>query len=122
MLACLRSYITEHGYPPSIRTLAALSGLASPATARYHLEQLQAKGYIRRAPGEPRAIQILDLDPLSAADQARVDQLTAEIRAWGASRPPVPVGEVITELMAVFRRKRAELTTRGLLPRTETEA
>lgn len=50
------------GYPPSVREIAAAVGLASSSTVHGHLERIENKGYIRRDPTKPRAIEIMDLD------------------------------------------------------------
>ncbi len=48
------------GYPPSVREIAKAVGLASSSTVHGHLERIENKGYIRRDPTKPRAIEILD--------------------------------------------------------------
>lgn len=46
--ACLRAYISVHGYPPMLGQLADELGLASRSTVAYHLDGLQAKGLVQR--------------------------------------------------------------------------
>jgi len=48
------------GYPPSVREIAEAVGLASSSTVHGHLARIESKGYIRRNPTKPRAIEILD--------------------------------------------------------------
>jgi repressor LexA len=60
VLNALRSYVTAHGYAPTLRELGDLSGLTSKSAVSYQLEQLAAKGAIRRVPGAARAVVILD--------------------------------------------------------------
>ena len=48
------------GYPPSVREIAQAVGLASSSTVHGHLVRIESKGYIRRDPTKPRAIEILD--------------------------------------------------------------
>lgn len=52
----------EKGYPPSVREIGKAVGLSSSSTVHGHLAQLEAKGYIRRDPTKPRAIEILETD------------------------------------------------------------
>jgi len=52
--------VRKKGYPPSVREIAAAVGLASSSTVHGHLARLESKGYIRRDPTKPRAIEILD--------------------------------------------------------------
>lgn len=49
----------EKGYPPSVREIGKAVGLSSSSTVHGHLAQLENKGYIRRDPSKPRAIEIL---------------------------------------------------------------
>lgn len=56
----IKSEVSAKGYPPSVREIADAVGLASSSTVHGHLERLENKGYIRRDPTKPRAIEILD--------------------------------------------------------------
>ncbi len=59
---CICSAIRDNGYPPSVREICADVGLKSSATVHNHLISLENKGYIRRDPAKPRAIEILHED------------------------------------------------------------
>ena len=50
--------ITENGFPPTVREIGKAVGLNSPATVHTHLSTLQERGYIRRDPTKPRAIEV----------------------------------------------------------------
>src|SRR5690625_2469412 len=56
----IKSEVEVKGYPPSVREIAKAVGLASSSTVHGHLERIESKGYIRRDPTKPRAIEILD--------------------------------------------------------------
>lgn len=58
ILEFILSTVEDRGYPPSVREIADAVGLASPSTVHAHLEALQDKGYIRKDPTKPRAIEI----------------------------------------------------------------
>jgi len=58
ILEFILSTVEDRGYPPSVREIADAVGLASPSTVHAHLEALQSKGYIRKDPTKPRAIEI----------------------------------------------------------------
>jgi len=47
-------------YPPSVREICQAMGLSSSSTVHAHLKALERKGYIKRDPTKPRAIEILD--------------------------------------------------------------
>ena len=58
--------ISDRGYPPSVREIGDAVGLTSPSTVHSHLATLQDRGFIRRDPSKPRAIEVC-LDPTSGA-------------------------------------------------------
>lgn len=56
----------DQGYPPSVREIGEAVGLGSPSTVHAHLTTLQERGYLRRDPTKPRAIEVR-FDPNSGA-------------------------------------------------------
>ncbi|MGZ4803366.1 MAG: transcriptional repressor LexA [Acidimicrobiia bacterium] len=50
--------VRRRGYPPSVREIGEAVGLSSSSTVHAHLGALQDKGYLRRDPTQPRAIEI----------------------------------------------------------------
>lgn len=60
ILAFIRGHYTEHGFSPSMREIGAHVGLTSTSSVLYQLDQLVLAGCIRRAPGLPRALVVLD--------------------------------------------------------------
>ena len=59
----IREQVRERGYPPSVREIGNAIGLRSSSTVHGHLKRLENKGYIKRDPTKPRAIEILFEDP-----------------------------------------------------------
>ncbi len=59
ILEYLQQHLKLHGYPPSIREIGKAVGLSSSSTVHTHLKLLEDKGWIRRDPTKPRAIEIL---------------------------------------------------------------
>lgn len=57
------SEIGRKGYPPSVREIGQAVGLTSSSTVHSHLAALEKKGYIRRDPTKPRALEIFDFRP-----------------------------------------------------------
>ncbi len=55
----LCDYLNKKGYPPTVREVGANVGLSSPSSVLSQFQKLEEKGYIRRAPGCPRAIEIM---------------------------------------------------------------
>jgi repressor LexA len=56
----LMEHLKQRGYPPTVREIAESLGLAGPNSAKKFLDILERKGYIRRAPGSSRAIEIAE--------------------------------------------------------------
>lgn len=56
----------DRGYPPSVREIGTAVGLGSPSTVHSHLTTLQDRGFLRRDPTKPRAIEVR-FDPNSGA-------------------------------------------------------
>lgn len=59
ILDYIEKNVQEKGYPPSVREIGEAVGLASSSTVHGHLSRLEKKGYIRRDPTKPRAIELL---------------------------------------------------------------
>ncbi len=59
VLDCIRSSVTERGYPPSMREIGSAVGLTSPSSVKHQLMALERKGFVRRDPNRPRAIEIV---------------------------------------------------------------
>ena len=65
ILQCIDESMRERGYPPSVREIGARVGLGSPSTVHTHLNTLQRRGYLRRDPNRPRAIEVISPDTAS---------------------------------------------------------
>lgn len=59
ILDFIKNEVKKKGYPPSVREICAAVHLSSTSTVHSHLAQMEKKGYIRRDPTKPRAIEIL---------------------------------------------------------------
>jgi repressor LexA len=66
VLEFIDAEVRERGYPPSVREIGEAVGLSSPSTVHAHLAALQDKGYLRRDPAKPRAIEVA-LEPVTGA-------------------------------------------------------
>lgn len=60
ILDYLEAQIMRKGYPPSVREICGAVNLSSTSSVHAHLNSLENKGYIRRDPTKPRAIEILE--------------------------------------------------------------
>lgn len=60
ILEYLKECILKKGYPPAVREICEAVNLKSTSSVHAHLETLEERGYIRKDPTKPRAIEILD--------------------------------------------------------------
>lgn len=72
ILEFIKKEVNHKGYPPSVREICEAIGLKSTSTVHGHLTRLEKKGYIRRDPTKPRAIEVLNLEPLLEYNQELV--------------------------------------------------
>lgn len=79
ILAYIKDEVKVKGYPPSVREIAEAVGLASSSTVHGHLERLEQKGFIRRDPTKPRAIEILGDSPAVNEAQAAYSEIYNDI-------------------------------------------
>lgn len=87
VLEVIRNAVTERGYPPSLREIGDSAGLSSPSSVSHQLRTLEAKGFIRRDPNRPRALEVLlpDSEELSSRHGAALGEATSQ-----ASDPAAP--------------------------------
>ncbi|MEU0505755.1 transcriptional repressor LexA [Nocardia sp. NPDC004278] len=62
VLEVIRTSVSERGYPPSIREIGDAVGLTSTSSVAHQLRSLERKGYLRRDPNRPRAVDVRGLD------------------------------------------------------------
>jgi len=58
VLETIREAVERRGYPPSMREIGDAVGLTSPSSVAHQLSSLERKGYLRRDPNRPRAIEV----------------------------------------------------------------
>lgn len=78
VLEVIRNAVATRGYPPSLREIGELVGLTSPSSVAHQLSSLERKGFLRRDPNRPRAIEVISPDGDVAA--------SAEVTALSAMR------------------------------------
>lgn len=62
ILDVIRASVTSRGYPPSIREIGDAVGLTSTSSVAHQLRTLERKGYLRRDPNRPRAVNVRGAD------------------------------------------------------------
>ena len=56
----LKQYTSSKGYPPSVREICKAVSLKSTSTVHGYLKKLEEKGFIKRDPAKPRALEITE--------------------------------------------------------------
>ncbi|MEJ4100461.1 transcriptional repressor LexA [Corynebacterium mastitidis] len=70
ILEVIRDAVVLRGYPPSIREIGDAAGLQSTSSVAYQLKELEKKGFLRRDPNKPRAVDVRHLPGDSAPKKA----------------------------------------------------
>jgi repressor LexA len=66
VLATIKDAIEKRGYPPSMREIGQAVGLTSSSSVAHQLRVLEEKGFLKRDPNRPRALEVF-LPELMAA-------------------------------------------------------
>jgi repressor LexA len=92
VLEVIRDSVLRRGYPPSMREIGEAVGLTSPSSVSHQLHVLERKGFLRRDPNRPRALEVLGAGetevPSSSSAEARDE---ADVRAAHPTPSYVPV-------------------------------
>lgn len=89
VLEVIRDSVQRRGYPPSVREIGEAVGLTSTSSVSHQLATLQRKGFLRRDPNRPRAV---DVRMPESAGRAGIDDTDAGSTESDLPRPTyVPV-------------------------------
>src|SRR5262245_24572221 len=58
VLTHIKNSIEKRGYPPSMREIGEAVGLASSSSVAHQLKVLEEKGFLKRDPNRPRALEV----------------------------------------------------------------
>lgn len=113
VLTVIRDSVADRGYPPSIREIGDAVGLTSTSSVAHQLRTLERKGYLRRDPNRPRAVDVRGLDsPTDSADQAGAagaaqrSSATAMVPVLGriAAGGPILAEQAVEDVFALPRQ------------------
>lgn len=76
ILEFIRDWVERYGYPPSVREIGEAVGLVSPSSVAYQLKELEKKGFLRRDPNRPRAVDVRPPSDLVDDETARAQRPT----------------------------------------------
>jgi repressor LexA len=69
ILDYIRDTVDKRGYPPTVREIGEAVGLVSPSSVAYQMGVLQRKGYLRKDPNRPRAVDVRPMSELEVDDE-----------------------------------------------------
>jgi repressor LexA len=72
ILDFIRDTVERRGYPPTVREIGEAVGLVSPSSVAYQMGVLQKKGYLRKDPNRPRAVDVRPPSELALDDEEAV--------------------------------------------------
>lgn len=96
ILEFIQHTVEARGYPPSIREMGEAVGLASPSSVSHQLKTLENRGFLRRDPNRPRALEVTLPDDLKGAG----DELGPDVTAFADSAPTAVSVPVVGRIAA----------------------
>ena len=89
VLRVIKESIENRGFPPSMREIGDLVGLTSSSSVSHQLKVLEEKGFLRRDPNRPRAIEVF-LPEIMAARRSisQADDTSYDETGVGDAAPP----------------------------------
>jgi repressor LexA len=101
ILATLKDSIEQRGYPPSMREIGAAVGLTSTSSVAHQLRVLEEKGFLRRDPHRPRALEVF-LPEVMAARRAMgsADETDVDETGIGDAAPPAQYVPLVGRIAA----------------------
>jgi repressor LexA len=99
ILDVIRDSVERRGYPPSIREICESAGLASTSSVAHQLAMLERKGFLRRDPNRPRAVDVrgAEIKPKAArravavSDEAPRGEVPVFVPMVGSIAAGVPI-------------------------------
>jgi repressor LexA len=104
VLEVIRSSVERRGYPPSMREIGEAVGLTSSSSVSHQLSALERKGFLRRDPNRPRAIEVRPVEaPAAAAGPTGAvapGQDEGDVTGIGDARPAASYVPVVGRIAA----------------------
>jgi repressor LexA len=114
VLEVIRDAVERRGYPPSVREIGEAVGLTSSSSVHHQLATLQKKGFLRRDPNRPRAVEVFAptaVEDEAAAKDARPTPTYVPVVGRIAAGGPVLAEELVEDVFPLPR----ELVGEGTL-------
>jgi repressor LexA len=90
VLEVIRAAVERRGYPPSVREIGEAVGLTSTSSVAHQMKVLQTKGFLRRDPHRPRAVEVLLPPESSAGPGVGLSDVAEDDEAAARAARPAP--------------------------------
>jgi repressor LexA len=89
VLAHIKEAIEVRGYPPSMREIGEAVGLTSSSSVAHQLKVLEEKGFLKRDPNRPRALEVFLPEVMAARRSiSAVEETAYDETGIGDAAPP----------------------------------
>src|SRR5690242_8893412 len=101
VLATIKDSIEKRGYPPSMREIGSEVGLTSSSSVAHQLRVLEEKGFLKRDPNRPRALEVFLPEVMAARRSiSSADDTTVDETGVGDARPDAAYIPVLGRIAA----------------------
>src|SRR3954470_15936815 len=90
VLAHIKEAIEKRGYPPSMREIGEAVGLTSSSSVAHQLRVLEEKGFLKRDPNRPRALEVFLPEVMAARRSMSSAEETAFDETGVGDAAPAP--------------------------------
>ena len=106
VLEVIRDAVERRGYPPSMREIGEAVGLTSPSSVAHQLATLERKGFIRRDPNRPRAIEVRSPEVVDATGEGDDRPTPSYVPLVGriAAGGPILAEQAVEDVFALPRQ------------------
>lgn len=101
VLATIKDSIENRGYPPSMREIGTAVGLTSSSSVAHQLKTLEEKGFLRRDPNRPRALEVFLPEVMAARrSMSSADETSYDETDIGNTAPPATYVPIVGRIAA----------------------
>ena len=100
VLANIKDSIEQRGYPPSMREIGTAVGLTSSSSVAHQLKVLEEKGFLRRDPNRPRALEVFLPEVLAARRSMSGEESTFDETGLGDALPTASYVPILGRIAA----------------------
>jgi repressor LexA len=101
VLATIKDSIENRGYPPSMREIGTAVGLTSSSSVAHQLKTLEEKGFLKRDPNRPRALEVFLPEVMAARrSMSSAEETSYDETDIGNSAPPATYVPMVGRIAA----------------------